>query len=166
MIAGIARGLLAGAAGTAALNVLTYLDMVVRARPSSPVPKQTAQELADSLDTDLAPDGREETRNNRGEGLGALMGLASGLGFGALYGLAADSRRPSVPLGAAGLALAAMAGANAPAAATGVTEPQEWSPQAWAADIVPHLAYGLVTAAVFDSVDLRGGEDHVGSSGL
>jgi hypothetical protein len=34
----LARGLLAGAAGTLALNVTTYLDMAVRGRPASQAP--------------------------------------------------------------------------------------------------------------------------------
>lgn len=141
-----------------ALNVLTYVDMAVRARPASPVPKQTVQELADTAGTDLAPDDDEETEDNRSEGLGALLGYVSGLGFGALYGLLSPrSGRPSVPVGAVGLTLAAMAGANVPAVAAGVTDPREWSPQAWAADIVPHLAYGLVTAAVYDAIAPSGG---------
>jgi hypothetical protein len=35
MFKGLARGAAAGAAGTTALNAVTYLDMAVRARPAS-----------------------------------------------------------------------------------------------------------------------------------
>ncbi len=149
-------GLVAGAAGTAALNAITYLDMAVRGRPASSVPAQTAQELADEAGVDLAADADEETAENRSEALGALMGYASGLGFGALYGLVAPRLpRVPVPAGAAALMLAAMAGANVPAAMTGATDPREWSVHAWAADIIPHFAYGLVTAAVFQRLSER-----------
>lgn len=151
-MSGIARGLIAGAAGTVTLNVLTYLDMAVRGRPASSVPKRTVQELADSADAELAPEGDEDARDHRSEGLGALLGFASGLGFAALYGAVAGSRRVPVPVGAVALTVAATAAANVPAVATGVTDPREWSGQAWAADVVPHLAYGLVTAAVFDAI--------------
>lgn len=30
----------------------------------------------------------------------------------------------------------------------GVTDPRSWSVGAWVSDVVPHLAYGAVTAAV------------------
>ena len=35
------RGAAAGAAGTTALNVVTYLDMAVRGRPASSTPERT-----------------------------------------------------------------------------------------------------------------------------
>ena len=31
-----------------------------------------------------------------------------------------------------------------------VSDPRRWSPSDWAADVLPHLAYGLVTAATYD----------------
>lgn len=157
LVRDLAHGLIAGAAGTVALNALTYLDMAVRARPASSVPAQTAQALAEDADVDLAPRDDDETVENRGEGLGALMGYGSGLGFGALYGVVAPRfARVPIPVGAGALTLAAMAGANVPAMATGVTDPREWSGEAWAADIVPHLACGLVTAAAFDQITSSG----------
>lgn len=149
----LAHGLIAGATGTAVLNVTTYLDMALRARPASPVPTQTAKELADAADVDLAPDDDEETEQNRSQGLGALLGYVSGLGFGALYGLLAPRLGgPSVPVGAGALTLATMAGSNVPATVAGVTDPRKWSAKDWVADLVPHLLYGIVTAAVFDTI--------------
>jgi hypothetical protein len=44
------------------------------------------------------------------------------------------------------LAAAAMAGADAPMARLGLTDPKSWSSADWLADAVPHLAYGAVTA--------------------
>ena len=41
------KGALAGAAGTAALNGVTYLDMAVRARPASEAPQQAVDKVAD-----------------------------------------------------------------------------------------------------------------------
>ncbi len=149
----LVHGLIAGATGTVALNVTTYLDMALRARPSSPMPAHTAKELADAADVDLAPDDEEATEQNRSQGLGALLGYVSGLGFGGLYGLVAPRLgSTSVPVAAAALTLATMAGSNVPATAVGVTDPRQWSAKNWAADIVPHALYALVTATVFDTI--------------
>jgi hypothetical protein len=41
-----------------------------------------------------------------------------------------------------------MAGSNVPMTALGVTDPRSWGAAGWISDVVPHLAYGLVTAAV------------------
>lgn len=46
-----------------------------------------------------------------------------------------------------------MLGANGPMAGLGVTDPRSWSAGDWAADVVPHLAYGLVTAWTFATGD-------------
>jgi drug/metabolite transporter (DMT)-like permease len=149
----IARGLVAGAAGTLTLKMLTYLDMAARGRPASTVPAETAQQLVETSGGDLAPGGDDDVRENRGQALGALLGYASGLGFAALYGALRDRTAP-VPrtVGGVGLALAAMVGANGPATAMGVTDPREWGAEGWVSDVVPHLAYGLVTAGVYDAI--------------
>jgi hypothetical protein len=49
--------------------------------------------------------------------------------------------------------LGALAGSNGPMTVLGVTDPRTWPASSWVADIVPHLAYGVVTAAVRDSLD-------------
>lgn len=149
----VRRGLIAGAAGTVTLNVLTYLDMAVRARPASSVPAQTVERAADAAGAQLAAD--DERRQNRSQGLGALLGYVSGLGFGVLYGVVSQRAgdRIPVPAGALGLTVAAMAGANLPATVAGVTHPGEWGVEGWVADIVPHLAYGFATATVYDRID-------------
>jgi hypothetical protein len=145
-------GTAAGAVGTVALNVTTYADMAIRARPSSSVPSQVAGELAQKAGIDL---GSEEAAENRKSGLGALMGYVVGLGLGTAYGAV----RPhllngvSVPLAGVGLGLAAMAGSDVPATATGVTDPTQWNMSSWASDVVPHLAYGLVTAVVYEALN-------------
>jgi drug/metabolite transporter (DMT)-like permease len=149
----VARGLIAGAAGTVTLNVLTYLDMAVRGRPASSVPAETVEEAAEETGADLAHEGDEDAGQNRSQGIGALLGYASGLGFGALYGALRDRRDAgSVSADAIGLALAAMAGASLPSTVMGVTDPRKWGAEGWIADIVPHLAYGFVTASVYDTI--------------
>ncbi len=50
---------------------------------------------------------------------------------------------------------AAMAGTDVPMAALGVSDPRTWAAKDWLSDAVPHLAYGLVTAAVVRGLDRR-----------
>lgn len=148
-------GAVAGALGTVALNIVTYLDMVVRARPSSNVPAKTAQRMADVAKVDLAPEAdedREEVVQNRTQGLGALLGHVTGLGIGSAYGLVRSWVSVSKPTAAVLLGGAAMAGSDVPATVLGVTDPTEWGPKSWVSDIVPHLVYGVVTAVAYDAL--------------
>jgi hypothetical protein len=141
-------GAAAGAAGTTALNAVTYIDMAVRGRPASSTPEQSVEHLSDSTGVDIPGD--EETRGNRVQGLGPLIGLATGTGVGALYGLVVPGGR-SVPVGWGTVLAAATAlvAANGPMAALGLSDPRQWSASDWASDLVPHAAYGLVTAATY-----------------
>src|SRR3954468_6968729 len=82
----ILRGAAAGAAGTTALDIVTYLDMAVRGRPASSTPENTVEKLAGELHATIPGD--EQTRPNRLSGLGALTGLVAGVGIGVLVGLA------------------------------------------------------------------------------
>jgi hypothetical protein len=86
MVRAIGRGLAAGAAGTTALNAVTYLDMALRARPASPMPAKAVDLMSDKADRPIPGEG--EDRDNRREGLGALMGIATGLGVGVAAGIA------------------------------------------------------------------------------
>jgi hypothetical protein len=150
-------GLAAGAAGTTALNVATYLDMVVRARPASSTPDdmvRRAEELAHISLSAEGPDS-EEARNRR-SGLGALLGIAAGLGIGALYGLVRPELEDvPLPLLGAGAGLAANIGTTGPMVVLGITDPRDWPASSWVSDLVPHLAYGFVTAAVWELAQRR-----------
>jgi hypothetical protein len=136
------RGLIAGAAGTTALNAVTYLDMVVRGRPASDTPQQSAKRLADAVHVDL---GDAATARNRTEGLGSLLGYATGAAVGVASSLAGLRRLPW-PLSALVLGGTAMVVANAPMTAMRVTDPCRWTGRDWLADAVPHLAFGVVAA--------------------
>ena len=120
------HGLTAGAVGTTVLNTVTYLDMVVRDRPSSDVPAETAERA-----TDLA-----------------------GYGVGAAYGVLRSSVLSGVPrpIAGVGIAAAATAATVLPYSALGVSDPRSWPAKSWAADIIPHLCYGWATAAAFDAL--------------
>jgi hypothetical protein len=82
---GIERGAVAGAAGATALNAVTFLDMVVRARAASNTPERTIEPL--SARTHVAILGNNGARDNRISGLGALTGVGAGMAAGILAGL-------------------------------------------------------------------------------
>lgn len=156
MMSRLMKGLAAGAAGTTALNAVTLLDMALRARPASSTPEDTVRETQRRANLSLAEDDDSDTAANRRSAFGALMGIAAGLGTGALYGLVRPSL-PEVPLAVLGVGagLAANVGTTGPMAAFGITDPREWPANAWAADLVPHLAYGLATVAVYEAMHRR-----------
>jgi xanthosine utilization system XapX-like protein len=165
----IVAGLAAGAAGTLALNVAGYLDMLVRGRSASTLPGDVAGRLADEiglpLDFDVEPDddadddaddddGAVSRRvANRQEALGALLGYSNGLGIGVAYGLVRlVVPKPPAWLAGALLGGLAMAASDYPSTKLGLTDPQTWTSADWLADIVPHMAFGVVTAATFDAI--------------
>lgn len=145
-------GAAAGAAGTTALNFLSYVDMAVRARPASSTPEKTVETLSDK--TGIPIPGDEDAEQNRVAGLGPLTGLLAGVGIGAALGLArAAGWRPGLAAGTAAATLGALVGTNGPMTALGVTDPRTWPAKSWVVDFVPHLAYGVVTAAVLERLD-------------
>lgn len=153
---GIMTGAAAGAVGTVALNATTYLDMLLRGRPESKVPAKVAGKMAEEAGVDLAPEAEqqkeaEQKSQSRRSAIGALMGYVTGLGVGAVYGALRGRVRPPLPLAGVGLGFAAMATSDVPSIALGATDPREWGLSGWAADIVPHLAYGFATAAAFEA---------------
>lgn len=150
-------GLIAGAAGTTALNLTTYTDMAVRGRPASSAPADVATKLAERAGIDrLTGEGNQGVIQNRQSGVGALLGLFTGIFIGALYGLIRPRLR-SVPVTVtgAGVGLAAMAGSDTPIAALKISDPRTWGASDWLSDIIPHLIYGYVTALVFDVLSRR-----------
>lgn len=146
----VLAGVAAGAAGTTALNAVTHVDMVVRGRPSSSTPEDTVERLAQTAGLPIP--GAGETRANRLTGMGALTGLLTGAGVGALGGLVFGRSRLSRPTLALAFGAAAMAGSNVPMTALKVTDPKQWSAADWVSDVVPHVAYGAVTAMVFEGL--------------
>jgi hypothetical protein len=151
LMTGLLAGAAAGAAGTTALNTVTYLDMAVRGRPTSSTPEQTIEKL--SARASLSIPGDEQTRNNRVSGLGALTGIVAGVSVGAGLGVArAAGWRPGFLLGSAATGLAALLVGNGPMTLLGVTNPRSWSATDWISDVVPHIAYGTVAAGVLQGL--------------
>lgn len=148
---GLLAGAAAGAAGTTALNAVTFLDMVLRGRPSSNTPEQTIEQL--SARTSLRIPGDEQTRDNRVSGLGALSGLLAGVGLGAGLGAArAAGWRPGLRASSVAAIFGALLVGNGPMTLLGVTDPRSWSSVDWISDVVPHLAYGTVAAGVLQQL--------------
>jgi hypothetical protein len=168
----IVAGAVAGAAGVVALNAVGYLDMLFRGRPASDMPARVAGKLADEMglplefdadtDTDTdTDDGNDEDEDeeeatdaadNRREALGALLGIANGIGIGLAYGICRlFLPRPPAWLAGAALGAAAMAASDYPATRLGLTEPRDWSAVDWASDVLPHMAFGVVTALAFEA---------------
>ena len=148
----IAKGLLAGAAGTIALDVFTYADMLVRARPASVLPSDVTQRLARALGiTALAADEGDAPKNRR-SGAGALLGYGVGLGAGGVYAVLRPAFRAWLPWPIAGIILggATLVASEGSATALGATDWSTWSAADWAADILPRSLYGLVTAYVVE----------------
>jgi hypothetical protein len=148
-----AHGAVAGAAGTTALNGVTYLDMAVRGRPASDIPQQAVEAVANRSGRPIPGDG--EDRQNRLTGLGSLGGIATGMAIGVVAGLVRPglARLPG-PLAAVGLGLAAMAVTDGSLVRLGLTDPRTWSATDWASDVVPHLAYGAMTYLTLRATDV------------
>jgi hypothetical protein len=145
-------GAAAGAAGTTALNVITYSDMAIRGRPASTTPAQTVQALARLVHATIPGGGM--TQPNRIDGLGALTGLAAGVGIGVLLGLLRWAGwRPGRTVSAVAATIGALIGTNGPMTVLGVTNPLSWGPVGWIADVIPHIGYGVVTALVLHYLD-------------
>jgi hypothetical protein len=129
---------------------VTYLDMAVRGRPASSTPEDTVDRLAEAAGVDIPGEG--QTRQDRLSGLGALTGLLTGVGVGALAGLLTTKLRLPLPVLSVLIGTAAMAGSNIPMTALRITDPRTWDATSWVSDIIPHLAYGAVTAAVLTAL--------------
>ena len=154
MLSQALRGAIAGATGTMALDITTYGDMLLRGRPASDVPAKAAGALADRLGIPaLATSARGERAESRRSAMGALLGYATGLGIGGAYGLLRNrGGEVRTPLAGVAIGLVAMLAGDVPGALTGATDPGDWTAADWASTVIPHLVYGLVTAATYEAI--------------
>lgn len=142
--AGITAGMLAGAAGATAMNAVSYADQAVQGNASTTSPTggsvaETAREAGNSAG---AP-----TDGAKAGALGPLGGLGIGVGVGAVAGLIRGSNATPPPVTAAIVTgLVAMGIGEGAAVATGAAKSDWASPANLLRDLVPHLAYGAVTA--------------------
>jgi hypothetical protein len=147
MMRRLVRGLAAGATGTIALEVTTYLDMLIRGRPPSDQPERLGSALAERLGVAR---GDDQAAKSRRSALGSAVGYIDGLALPMVWAAVAPRRDRPVLVAALLLALGAMLGSNGPAVALGLTDPGTWSTDDWLTDAVPHLVYGLVATATYE----------------
>jgi hypothetical protein len=146
------HGLAAGAAGITALNAVTYLDMVVRSRPSSGSPAMAVERLAGKAGVEIPGEG--DDRDNRLAGLGPLAGIVTGTAVGVVAAFAWPVlARVPAPATAALLGVLAMAGSDGPLVALGITAPRDWGAVDWTSDIVPHFGYGAAVCAALSALE-------------
>ncbi len=154
MLKSALRGLVAGAMGTVALDVATYLDMTIRGRSSSSAPSNMVKTIAEKIHLPLSPQGsgsEDQVAQNRESGLGALLGYVNGLGTGVIYGIIrAQFDEMPLLLAAPLVGLTAMAASDIPLVSLRVTDPKTWGVSGWLADAIPHLVYGIVTVATHE----------------
>ena len=141
-------GAVAGAVGTLTLDIVSYADMYAQGRAASSLPGDVAARVAGMVGIDLTGD--DDASKNRRTALGAMLGYATGIVVGAAYGVA--RRKPGTSRGALRLGAAAMGVANGPMVAQGLTDPRKWGTKGWISDIVPHVAYGVVTARTYEAI--------------
>lgn len=153
----VLAGAAASAVGTVALDATSYTDMLLRGRSPSSMTQVVAQKLAAKANiAPLASPDPDEATKNRQTAAGSLLGPASGIGVGLLYG----ALRPFVrdlPVVLAGLIVGATSMALTDVSATMLeaTDPKEWDLASWLADIVPHAVFGIVTALAFEAMSPR-----------
>lgn len=148
----VMRGAAAGAVGTTALNALTYLDMAVRGRPASRTPEDTVESVSE--DTHVPIPGEDETRTNRVAGARAAdwppvrrrARRAHRFGPGCRVASRVARRRR-------GHHRRGLARHERAMTALGGADPRTWSLPSWLVDVVPHIGYGAVTAAVLERLD-------------
>ncbi|TDC36656.1 hypothetical protein E1211_12800 [Micromonospora sp. 15K316] len=140
-------GAIAGAVGSTALNVVTYLDMALRGRPASSTPEQVVDRVAGAAHLSLGP---QDLAANRRAGLGPLLGYATGIGAGIGFALLTRGRRTSLTWASGLLGAGVMAMTDGSMTVLKVTDPRTWRRSDWLSDIIPHLAYGLAAAATWN----------------
>jgi hypothetical protein len=76
--------------------------------------------------------------------VGAGLGLARSAGW-----------RPGPIVSGLAATVGALIGSNGPMTALGVADPRSWTVKDWVSDVIPHVAYGMVTALVLQGLDHR-----------
>ena len=156
----IAIGLLAGAAGTAALDLASYADMLGRGRPPSELPATVVSKLAARIGLSSFANASDAAAKSRRSALGALFGYGVGLGAGVTYAALRPKVRAWLPWPIAGLIVGAatLVASEGSATALGATDWRTWSTTDWIADIVPRSLYGLTVALTIEKLAILNGE--------
>jgi hypothetical protein len=155
MLRNVLVGAAAGAVGTVALDATTYADMAARGRAPSSMVRTVVQKLAQRGGvTRLATSEPDDATKNRQDAIGALLGYATGVGVGLVYGAIRDLFDDAIPAPVAGLiaGAAAMALTDGTAVALGATDISQWDVASWLSDLVPHAVFGLATAYSYEAL--------------
>jgi hypothetical protein len=152
-------GVVAGALGTVAINMSTYVDMAVRGRASSDAPSKLVEIVAGKTGLPLSSQGvgaKDQKAQSRETGIGALLGYMNGFGVGAAYGaMRSQMDGTSIPLTGIAIGLISMTASDIPLVALKISKPKTWGISDWASDVIPHLIYGLITAAAYEALANR-----------
>jgi hypothetical protein len=155
MLRNVLIGVAAGAVGTVALDATTYADMAARGRAPSSMVRTVVQKLAARSGVGaLAASEPDDATKNRQDAVGALLGYATGVSVGLVYGAIREQFADTIPPAVAGLiaGAAAMALTDGTAVALGATDISQWGRSSWLSDLVPHAVFGLATAFAFDAL--------------
>jgi len=149
----LSKGLLAGAAGTVALDLFSYGDMLVRGRVASTLPSTVVQKLATRLGWGTCANADDDAAKNRRSSAGALLGYGVGLGAGVGYALVRPTFEGWLTWPVAGVILGAatLVASEGSATALGATDWRTWSAADWISDVVPRTLYGMTAAWVVES---------------
>lgn len=139
----IGKGLVAGAAGTAAMTISSTIEMKVRGRKPSDAPARAAAKVLG-----VSPVGEEEKKRFTN-----LVHWGYGTGWGAVRGIIGATGLRGVP--AAGLFFGAIWGNALMMLPTlDVTPPvTEWGQKEMAIDAGHHVVYATVASLVYESLE-------------
>ena len=153
MLQRVLLGIIAGAAGTMALDITTYGDMFLRGRPpaASPPPSPVVWPIRSASGFRQRRDrgkSRQPSQCHRGPAWlrdrlrhRRRLRLIRGRG----------GRIPT-PLAGTAVGILAMVASDLPIALSGASDPRTWTPVDWLSDLIPHLVYGLVTVQTYEFI--------------
>ncbi|SCF25351.1 hypothetical protein [Micromonospora mirobrigensis] len=149
-IASLTNGIVAGATATLARELISNLDVGIRARPTSDTHERAVQRMADVTHVNLGP---AERAAHRRAGIGSVFGFVNGVLAVSLFAAFRGRRRPPLPVAAGVIGIGGMLVADGSMTALGVTDPRRWGAEGWFEDALPYVAYGLVAAATLNRLD-------------
>jgi hypothetical protein len=148
-IGAIARGLVAGAAGTAAMTAAQTADLKATGGESSSTPGEVGRRISEGVLQREVSDDEMPVLNN-------VMHWAYGTSWGPLYGIVAGSRRRADrPRGLAfGLVVWGASLVHLPAMKL-APPVWEYPPQSLASEVGFHVVYGVAAGAAWSLLDRR-----------
>jgi hypothetical protein len=126
------------------MEIVSYLDMLVRGRAASDQPQQLGDRISERMEVGQADTPADRSRR---QALGNLVGYVDGLLLPTALALV-GARSWSFGAHTAALAIGAMIGSSALPVALGITDPRRWTLDDWLTDLWPHIGYGVGAALV------------------